>query len=217
MTNRENSAKSLAVNRDLAVGQVIERGMIEIKGPGNGLQPNRLDEIVGKTIGQDLKKGNILLPDDLDRRLSKPKNYNFRRPFGILVRYHNFEKFAAGSNIDFVEFHLGGKDLEVRPSEHLQGQYDIGFVVHVPELFPGDHILDLVSEVEAYQEHSLKEMQRVIGIARELKAQLFTDSEADDCDQYRRIFGPRLPAGLQACRLFGAAGNQPGRPRQRRR
>ena len=32
LTNRENSAKSLAVNRDLAVGQVIERGMIEIKG-----------------------------------------------------------------------------------------------------------------------------------------------------------------------------------------
>ena len=35
--------------------------------------------------------------------------------------------------------------------------------------------------MEAYREHSLKEMQRVIGIARELK-QLFTDSEADDCD-----------------------------------
>ena len=51
LTNRENSAKSLAVNRDLAAGQVIERGMIEIKGPGNGLQPNRLDEIVGRSDG----------------------------------------------------------------------------------------------------------------------------------------------------------------------
>ena len=39
--NRANLAKSLIVNRDLKAGTAIEEGMVEIKSPGRGLQPNR--------------------------------------------------------------------------------------------------------------------------------------------------------------------------------
>ncbi|SDY34513.1 N-acetylneuraminate synthase [Allochromatium warmingii] len=48
MINRENLAKSLVIDCDLSRGQLIRRDMIVVRSPGQGLQPNRLDELVGK-------------------------------------------------------------------------------------------------------------------------------------------------------------------------
>jgi sialic acid synthase SpsE len=55
LMNREILAKSLIVNCDLKKGETIERLMIDIKSPGQGLQPNRLDEVVGKIAGHDFE------------------------------------------------------------------------------------------------------------------------------------------------------------------
>ncbi|MFT8391840.1 MAG: TIM barrel protein, partial [Sporolactobacillus sp.] len=41
--------------------------------------------------------------------------------------------------------------------------------VHAPELFAGDHSLDLCAEDEAYRQHSIHELQRVIDMTRALK------------------------------------------------
>tara|TARA_Y100000031_G_C8099259_1_gene327920 strand:- start:92 stop:829 length:738 start_codon:yes stop_codon:yes gene_type:complete len=48
--------------------------------------------------------------------------------------------------------------------------YEMGLVVHCPELFEGDHILDLCSEDTEYCKRSVRELQKVISIARELKS-----------------------------------------------
>jgi len=42
-------------------------------------------------------------------------------------------------------------------------------VVHAPELFAGDHLLDLTSPDEAYRQRSLQEMRRVIDKTRSLR------------------------------------------------
>ncbi|WP_223296643.1 TIM barrel protein [Thiorhodovibrio frisius] len=54
---------------------------------------------------------------------------------------------------------------EALPSE----PQPIGFAVHSPELFAGDHILDLASADAAYRRHSTDELRRVVAIAAELR------------------------------------------------
>lgn len=41
LMNRETLAKSLVINCDLKLGEIITESMLEVKSPGKGLQPNR--------------------------------------------------------------------------------------------------------------------------------------------------------------------------------
>ena len=49
------------------------------------------------------------------------------------------------SNLDFLEFHLSYKDLEVDETQFFESELSMGLVVHSPDLFEGDHLLDLSS------------------------------------------------------------------------
>ena len=69
-----------------------------------------------------------------------------------------------------VEIHLSYKDLEVNLDQVLPEQQDIGLVVHAPELFAGDHTLDLCSSDDGYRDHSINQLQRVIDISRDLRS-----------------------------------------------
>jgi sugar phosphate isomerase/epimerase len=44
-----------------------------------------------------------------------------------------------------------------------------GLAVHSPELFAGDHHLDLGAEDPAYRQHSVRELQRVVDLTRSLR------------------------------------------------
>lgn len=170
LMNREVLAKSLIINRDLGVGEVITVDMIEIKSPGQGLQPNRINELVGKVTVRHFKAGDFFYESDLDGQFSKKARYDFNRPYGIPVRYHDYKSLTDGVELDFVEFHLSYRDLEVNLPDYVERSDVMGFAVHAPELFAGDHILDLSSEDEAYRNHSISELKRVIVQALELKA-----------------------------------------------
>ena len=85
------------------------------------------------------------------------------------MRYHDIERFASKSNLDLVEIHLSYKDLEINPDKVLHDEQRMGLVVHAPELFAGDHTLDLCSTDEDYRCHSIKELQRVVEISRNLR------------------------------------------------
>ena len=169
LMNRENLAKSLVINRDLAQGQVIQRDMIEVKSPGQGLQPNRLEELVGKVAVRDFSAGDFFFESDIKPRVERKSHYSFNRPYGIPVRYHDYQKLTANTRLDFVEFHLSYHDMEVNLDEVLEANQSIGFAVHSPELFAGDHIMDLASEDESYRQHSIEELRRVVQIADDLK------------------------------------------------
>lgn len=169
LMNRENLAKSLVANCTIKQGTAIERSMVDIKSPGQGIQPNRIDELVGKIANRDIDKGGFFFESDIKGVVNKRSDYKFDRPFGVPVRYHDYRKIVTGSNLDFVEFHLSYKDLDVDLSEYFSGPEPIGFAVHSPELFAGDHILDLCAADEEYRQHSIKELERVVSITRELK------------------------------------------------
>lgn len=167
LMNRENLAKSLVAIRDIKPGEIVTRDLVEIKSPGQGLQPNRLNDLIGKKIDREIARGGFFYMSDIVGQVKK-RDYQFNRPFGVPVRYHDFRQILDGTNLDFVEFHLSYNDMNINLNDYFSGDESIGFAVHSPELFANDHILDLCSDNLEYLTHSKKLLQKVINITREL-------------------------------------------------
>ena len=169
MLNRETLAKSLVATVPMASGTLITRDSIDITSPGQGLQPMYMQSLIGRTLNRDIKAGGYFYESDLVDGPVEARDYKFNRPFGIPVRYHDYEELAAKSNLDFVEFHLSYQDLKVELDSVFNQSQNINFAVHAPELFSGDHLLDLTSNDEQYLSRSVSELNRVCDVARELK------------------------------------------------
>lgn len=176
MMNRVTLAKSVFAAIDIAPGTVIEEAMLEVRSPGRGLQPNRMLELVGRRLSRSVQAGTPFFASDLEDgpvRVARPgarRSYRFGRPWGIPVRHHDYAKLLALCEPDFLEFHLSYRDLELPDEAYFpEGRMPLGLVVHAPELFAGDHLLDLTSPDEAYRQRSIHEMRRVIDKARALQ------------------------------------------------
>lgn len=170
MMNREVLAKSLVANRAIRQGELISADMVDVRSPGQGLAPYRKGELVGRAAKRDMAVGDFFFPSDVDEAAAAARPFRFRRPYGVPVRYHDLRKMAAATNVDLVEFHLSYKDMEEDIAKHLgDDRLDLDLVVHAPELFAGDHIMDLCSPDAAYRERSIAELQRVIDVTRALK------------------------------------------------
>lgn len=170
MMNREVLGKSLVATRDIVLGQIISDSDVEIRGPGKGLSPNRKTQLVGIAIQRNLLAGDFFFQSDIEENRITARPYIFQRPFGIPVRYHDVNSLIDKSNFDLLEFHFSYKDLDIEPLKYLsESGYDLDFVVHSPELFVGDHILDLCSEDSKHRLRSIDELQRVIDVTRNLK------------------------------------------------
>lgn len=169
MMNREVLAKSLIAAADIASGTIITKDMVEIKSPGQGLQPNRMNDLIGRVILRDMSKNDFFFPSDIGEEQIKARDYEFDRNWGIPVRYHDLKKMITMSNIDLLEIHLSYKDMELDFKEFIPEPIDYDLVVHAPELFPGDHTLDLCSTDPEYRKRSINELQRVVDLTRQLK------------------------------------------------
>lgn len=170
MMNREFLAKSLIAAVNIPKGQVIAAEHLDVRSPGKGLSPYKRDELIGRVAKRDIKEGDFFYNVDIEDTEVVARPYSFRRPFGIPVRYHDIKQIIGRSNFDLFEFHLSYKDMELDPAQFLDKKgYDLDFVVHSPELFAGDHIMDLCSDNPSYRQHSIKELQQIINITRTLK------------------------------------------------
>ncbi len=176
MMNRVNLAKSLVAVRALEVGETITADAIDIKSPGRGLQPNHLDELVGRIAKRQIPAGDFFYAGDLSDTVSAGRLYEFRRPWGLPVRYHDYAKLLEGVAPDFLEFHLSYKDVEVDLEAAFTGRLPMGHTVHTPDLYSGDFLINLASEDEAIWERSIVETQKVIDIARRLN-RWFSDEQ----------------------------------------
>lgn len=169
MMNREVLGKSLMINRALKAGEIVNADMIEVRSPGKGLPPYRKAELVGKPARRDFAPGDFFYPSDVDAPRVDARSYRFSRPFGIPVRYHDLARMAGRSNFDLLEFHLSYKDMDEPIEKYFTAPLDLDFVVHSPELFAGDHVMDLSSPDPEYRRRSIVEMQRVVDVTRRLK------------------------------------------------
>lgn len=168
LMNRVTLAKSLVAARDLRAGDVVAAADVDVKGPGRGVQPNRFDDLVGTRLRRDVAAGGFFYASDLEDSGVDPRPYRFRRPWGVPVRHHDVVHMAERARPDFVEFHLSYKDLELDPAHFLGGGLDTRYAVHSPDLFAGDHILNLASDDDAHRRRSVEELRRVIGVAEDL-------------------------------------------------
>ncbi len=169
MINRENLGKSLVAASALSKGTKISPHHIRVRSPGQGLSPQKYEKLLGRTLQRDMDLEDFFYPSDLTDITVAPRAYHCSRPWGVPVRYHDFAAYAAMIKPDLWEFHLSYSDMDLNPSDFLQGNYAEDFVVHAPELFAGSHLMDLAAPDEAYRKRSLKEVQRVIDITRDLK------------------------------------------------
>lgn len=170
MMNRVNLAKSLVASRDICVGETIDRAAIDIKSPGRGLQPNALATLVGRTANRPLVAGDFFYATDLSDAVPRGRDFTFRRPWGLPVRYHDIATLTRDCTPDFLEFHFSYKDLEIDPTSVLAADpLPMGYACHAPDLFSGDFILNLASEDDAHWERSITELQRVIDLTRSLR------------------------------------------------
>lgn len=175
--NRVNLAKSLVATRRIGVGERISRDDVTVKSPGRGLQPNRLDALLGRTSRRVVEEGDFFYPGDLTDAVSQGRPYSFRRPWGLPVRYHDHAKLIEGTNPDFLEFHFSYKDVELDIDDIFTHRLPMAFTCHTPDLYAGDFIINLASRDEAVWERSVHETQKVIDITRDL-TRYFTCDEA---------------------------------------
>jgi len=169
LMNRENLSKSLIINCDLKEGETILESVIEVKSPGKGLQPNRKEDLIGTKAKHDFKAGDFFFRADLSTENVQRRDYHFRRPWGLPVRYHDHKQLMEGTNPDFLEFHLSYKDMDADYNKYITETFDMNLTVHSPDLFTGDHILNLAAEDDEYLTRSISELQRVIDLTRAIK------------------------------------------------
>lgn len=169
MINRENLSKSVFVNKDIKIDEVFSIDNLEVRSPGSGLKPYKINLILGKKSNRDIKKGSMLFDSDLEVSMKQISQYKFKRPFGIPVRYHDFDDLKNITNIDFVEFHFSYQDLNLNPSDFIKDTNNLDFIVHSPDHFSGDHILDFANKDKKYIERSISELNKVCDRTRELK------------------------------------------------
>ena len=169
MINRENLSKSIVAAKSLKKGSVIKKNYLKVLSPGQGLSPQFLDDLVGRTLNRDMNEEDYFYPSDLQEYRIEPRKYDFTMPWGVPVRYHDFAEYYQKIKPDLFEFHLSYSDMEIDVSDYLQGTYNCDFVVHAPELFSGSRLMDLASTDEDYRRFSIQETQKVIEITRSLK------------------------------------------------
>ena len=168
LINRESLAKSVVAARSISHGEMITRDMLCIKSPGKGLAPYLIDKLIGTKANRNIQQYDFLYESDLSR-LPKiiARDFNLPQEFGIPVRYHD-SYLAAQYNLSVIEFHLSYKDLLVDPAEFLSRNERLTLVVHAPELFESDHVLDLANDDDEYRALSIQHLNRVFELARTL-------------------------------------------------
>lgn len=177
LMNRVNLAKSLVATLTIAKGEVVRESDVAVKSPGRGLQPNYLNQLVGRTMAREVEEGTFFFEGDLKDDLVTRRDFTFDRPWGLPVRYHDFKPLISEAKPDFLEFHFSYKDLEMNIDEIFDEKLPMSFTTHLPDLFAGDFLVDLASKDQDVWERSIAEVQRTIDITRDLTRYFTVDDD----------------------------------------
>lgn len=162
--NRELFGKSLMAASDIRAGSRVTREMVKVQGPGKGLAPNRISDLMGKVMHRNLQKDDFFLEEDLEGPLPLDFSNSFHGRWGLIARFSDVgEILAHGPKV--IEFHLAEKDFQL--SLKTNGRYSQELIVHAPE-YIGGRLLDLCSSDEATRVDSVCMAQRTIDLTREL-------------------------------------------------
>jgi len=160
MINRENLSKSLFYKENVKAGVILKKTDFIIKSPGNGIQPSYINKVIGKELLVDVKSYEKLEWKHVDKLTHIKTRFEYKSNWGFPVRYHDIVNLLKVSNPKILEIHLSYLDLGKKiPSIN----HDLKeMLVHAPELFANDHILDLSLEKGDYLKKSLKNFEHTI-------------------------------------------------------
>jgi sialic acid synthase SpsE len=65
LITRTNNRKSLVALCDIKQGDIIEKDFVAIKRPGTGIQPQYLNEVIGRYARKDIKQESVISWDDV--------------------------------------------------------------------------------------------------------------------------------------------------------
>lgn len=222
LLNRQVLRKSLVAARELRSGTVVTPEMVSTIGPGKGLSPQRLDELVGVRLDRNVAVGEYFTEGDLKPPATlEIEATGLRRPWGLKTRFHDLPEILA-LKPKLVEMHFTESDLDYE-FEPPPKPFPQQLVVHAPEVFDR-RLVDLCSPDEERRELSFQLLQRTIDKAASLKPH-FTGPVAVvfhvggmTMDDPVGDTTPMLERALEAFRRFDAHGlvllpeNLPPRP-----
>ncbi len=166
LVNRQLLRKSLVAATDLKKGSVISREMVSTAGPGKGLSPQRINELLGVTIHRDIPKGEYFVEGDLTpENITIHHRKKLKRPWGFKSRFYDLDEIMKWDP-EIVELHFSESDLAGPVPETLT-KYRQRLFVHAPEFF-NKKLVDFASEDTRHQRLSIELIQKTIDRTMEL-------------------------------------------------
>jgi N-acetylneuraminate synthase len=161
--NREVLGKSIAAAQDILAGTVITREMTQVIGPGKGLSPQRIHDVVGRKIDHAYKKGDFFTEDFLP--LPEKLEIHSAFTWGLKGRFHTVDELVERWHPDLFEFHMSDEDAHSpwKPTR----SYPIELILHVTE-YLGRRMVDMCTEDNEHREASLRLVQDTIHKALDL-------------------------------------------------
>jgi len=161
--NREVLAKSLVAKRRIEPGERVTPGMVSVKGPGQGLSPQRYTDLLGKKIQRVIEEDEPFLPKDLGVTITLDVEHTLPMIWGFVVRFNDY-KGVLKHKPKLLEFHLTDKDLD---EEYANEKLDMQLVLHAPE-FWSNHLVDLCTRDKGHRQASIDLIQRAIDVTRKI-------------------------------------------------
>ena len=169
MMNRENLGKSLVASHNISKNTILSKKDFDVKSPGRGIPPYRINEFIGRQIKKDLPQGEFIFDSHMNQIIEDSILPTDKFECGIPVRFHDLNDAKGIGNL--VEFHLTNSDLErfdyisnIKLPSNIES-----FVVHSPELFANDDLLNIASLNQNEREKSKKYLQQVIKVVEQIK------------------------------------------------
>ncbi len=172
LLNRRVLGKSLVAAADIPSGTRITRAMVTSKSPGMALSPQRIDELVGRTLRRAVRRDEAFtdadLRDSVAARVLKPIDLGMA--WGIIARFTDVDGLLrqfADAGMTLLEFHVSDRDLDAGVDAFRPADYPFDLVVHAPEYFH-DRLIDLCAEDIEQRRSSIQRIQQTIDLARQL-------------------------------------------------
>jgi len=168
-TNKIALAKSLFCSKDINKGSEISEKDIMIRSPGIGLSPRMKEALIGRLAQRDVKAGEAFYKSDLEEKapnsiLKTPENYKWSIP----VRHRDLYKLFDLFHPPAIEFHLSFKDLEIDDEKVITKPLDSEVIVHSPEQFDGDFIIDLFSGDKKVVDKTINLLNQIFAKAKKI-------------------------------------------------
>lgn len=169
MINRENLGKSLVASHDIPKNKILSKKDFHVKSPGRGIPPYRINEFIGRQIKRNLPEGEFIFDSHMKELIEDTIISTGGYECGIPVRFHDLNDAKGIGNL--VEFHLTNSDLDRHDLiKNIKLPSNIkNFVVHSPELFANDDLLNIASLNQNERENSKKYLQQVIEVVEHIK------------------------------------------------